>query len=92
MDQWHVGDVVVYNAAYLSMTTASQVCWNTIGKCLVQDVETMVVAPTTKDRATHVSTRVTNKTTKTNIEITADDRIISQWQRVQDRLYLSSRQ
>ncbi|KAG1075834.1 hypothetical protein G6F40_017383 [Rhizopus arrhizus] len=74
------------------MTTASQVCWNTIGKCLVQDVEIMVVAPTTKDRATHVSTRVTDETTKTNIQITADDRIISEWQRIKNRLYLSSGQ
>ncbi|KAG1017557.1 hypothetical protein G6F25_013896 [Rhizopus arrhizus] len=74
------------------MTTASQVCWNTIGKSLVQDVETMIVAPTTKDRATHVSTRVTDETTKTNIQITADDRIISEWQRIKNRLYLSSGQ
>ncbi|KAG1075764.1 hypothetical protein G6F35_018204 [Rhizopus arrhizus] len=74
------------------MTTASQVCWNTIGKCLVEDVEIMVVAPTTKDRATHVSTRVTDETTKTNIQITADDRIISEWQRIKNRLYLSSGQ
>jgi len=74
------------------MTTASQVCWNTIGKSLVQDVETMIVAPTTKDGATHVSTRVTDETTKTNIQITADDRIIGEWQRIKNRLYLSSGQ